>query len=64
MRKLLSAAMILMMSPLTVIAGPRIFMPETRWDYGDVPQNSTLQHAYWIKNIGDDTLKIVNVKPG
>jgi hypothetical protein len=46
------------------MAGPKILMPETRWDYGDVPQNSTLSHAYWIKNIGDDTLKIVNVKPG
>lgn len=64
MRSLLSATLILLLLPVATMAGPKILMPETRWDYGDVPQNSTLSHAYWIKNIGDDTLKIVNVKPG
>ena len=45
-------------------AGPKVSVPEKHWDFGNVPQNATIAHAYWIKNIGDDTLKIINVKPG
>jgi len=43
---------------------PKIFIPEQRWDFGHVPQNSVLTHDYWIKNIGTDTLKIIRVNPG
>ncbi len=43
---------------------PKIEVPETAWDFGHVPQNSTLSHDYWIKNIGTDSLKIIRVKPG
>ena len=45
-------------------AAPKILVPETSWDFGHVPQNSTLTHDYWIKNIGTDTLKIIKVRPG
>jgi len=45
-------------------AGPKIAVPETHWDYGNVPQNALLVHGYIVKNIGDDTLHIIDVKPG
>jgi len=45
-------------------AEPKILIPEMRWDFGHVPQQSVLTHDYWIKNIGTDTLKIIRVKPG
>lgn len=45
-------------------AAPKILVPETAWDFGHVPQHSTLTHDYWIKNIGTDTLKIIKVRPG
>lgn len=51
--------------PLTVaVATPKIVVPETHWDYGNVPQNATLSHDYVVKNVGDDTLRITDVKPG
>jgi hypothetical protein len=46
------------------LASPKIEVPETSWDFGHVPQNSTLTHDYWIRNIGTDSLKIIRVKPG
>jgi hypothetical protein len=44
-------------------AGPAISIPQVHWDFGNVPQNSVLSAPYWIKNTGDDTLRI-DVKPG
>ena len=64
MKKLLAVSMFLVAFPALSLAGPKILVPQTHWDYGNVPQNNTISHDYWIKNIGDDTLKIINVKPG
>jgi hypothetical protein len=50
--------------PVIALAGPQITIPEKHWDYGFVPQNAVLTHTYLIKNIGDDTLRITEVKPG
>jgi hypothetical protein len=64
MRYLLAVAMAIMGLSTASFAGPKVSIPEKHWDFGNVPQNSTISHAYWIMNIGDDTLKIINVKPG
>ncbi len=64
MRKLLVIALFLILVPGMVMAKPKLNMPETHWDFGSVPQNSVLSHDYWIRNSGDDTLKIFDVKPG
>jgi len=45
-------------------AEPKITVPEIRWDFGHVPQQSVLTHDYWVKNTGTDTLSIIRVKPG
>lgn len=41
--------------------GPRIDVPKTTWDFGKIPESSVVSHAYLIKNIGADTLKITEV---
>jgi len=46
------------------IKGPRIFLPEKEWDFGYIPQGSTVSHFFTIKNIGGDTLQIVKVRSG
>jgi len=43
---------------------PKISFSETSWDFGRTPQQSHVSHTFWIKNIGGDTLRIINVKPG
>ncbi len=45
-------------------AQPKMFLPEEKFDFGFVPQDSKISHTFWIKSVGDDSLKILNVKPG
>jgi hypothetical protein len=44
--------------------GPRLLIPGTRFDFGYAPTSSKLSHYFLVKNVGSDTLKIENVKPG
>jgi len=44
--------------------GPRLLIPGTRFDFGYAPTSSMLSHYFLVKNVGTDTLKINNVKPG
>ncbi len=48
----------------TVIAGPKVVVPETEFDFGKVVQNATVSHTFWIKSVGDDTLRITRIVPG
>lgn len=64
MKGLFAVAMAIVGWSTVALGGPKANIPEKHWDFGNVPQNSTISHAYWIKNIGDDTLKIISVKPG
>jgi uncharacterized cupredoxin-like copper-binding protein len=42
----------------------RIFLPDTRWDFGYIPQGGSVSHIFQVKNIGEDTLIIIRVRPG
>ena len=46
------------------MALPKMFLPEEKFDFGVVPQDSKVSHVFWIKSVGDDSLKILQVKPG
>ena len=43
---------------------PKIFLPETEWDFGKTPKGGVISHKYWIKNQGKKVLYIIKVKPG
>ena len=43
---------------------PRIQVSETKFDFGRVTQGASISHIFWIKNVGADTLRIQDVKPG
>ncbi len=64
MKKLTFVVAVLLALAVQGWAKPKIEVPEQHWDLGRVPQKSQVSHAYWIKNIGDDTLKNISVKPG
>lgn len=40
------------------------YLSETTWDFGKIPSNSVVSHTFWIRNVGNDTLKILKVRPG
>jgi hypothetical protein len=45
------------------LSGGKISFSETMWDFGHVPKTGIVSHTYLIKNIGQDTLIIVKVRP-
>lgn len=50
--------------PAPYITGPFMYIPDTIFDYGYVPQNVTVSHKYRLCSIGDDTLEILDVFAG
>ena len=48
----------------SALGAPKLTMPETVFDFGYMPQNSTVSHVFWMYSTGDDTLKILSVKTG
>lgn len=34
------------------------------FDFGFLPKQSKVSHTFWLKNVGLDTLEIINIKPG
>ncbi|MBN1211674.1 MAG: hypothetical protein JXA92_03775 [candidate division Zixibacteria bacterium] len=54
----------LVLSFSLVQGAPRLTIPETLFDFGYAPQNAKLTHVFWLHSTGDDTLKIIRVKPG
>ena len=45
------------------LAGPLLELEEKSFDFGDVKEGSTLEHAFTILNKGDKVLQIDKVKP-
>ncbi len=47
-----------------VQAAPHLTIKDAKFDFGYVPQNSTVTHRFWLYSTGDDTLKIEKVITG
>ena len=45
-------------------AAPKMALSEPSFDFGTVPQHASVSHVFWLKSVGDETLKIVRIKPG
>jgi len=48
----------------SLLAAPRLVIPETEFEFGFAPQNSKVTHYFWLFSKGDDSLKIIQVVPG
>jgi hypothetical protein len=68
MRKLLISVFLIVVLTVFIssqtMAVPKMLLPETSFDFGFVPQDCKVSHVFWIKSVGDDSLKILSVKPG
>ena len=47
-----------------VLAQPKMYIPSESFDFGYTPQNCKVSHVFWIKSVGSDSLKIIDIKPG
>ncbi len=45
-------------------AVPKMSISEDSFDFGYIPQTAKVSHTFWIYSVGDDSLKILKVKPG
>jgi hypothetical protein len=61
---ILLTALLLMSAMSSVLAAPRLVIPETTFNFGYVPQNSKITHVFWLYSTGDDSLQILKVIPG
>jgi hypothetical protein len=43
---------------------PKLFLTEDMFDFKDVIEGETITHPFTIQNKGNDTLKILQVRPG
>lgn len=50
--------------PAALVAAPAVKIPHDTFNFGKVIQNATTTHSFWIKSVGDDTLRILDVVPG
>jgi archaellum component FlaG (FlaF/FlaG flagellin family) len=58
----LTATLVFISCSFSQAGTPKIEFSERIWDFGRIPQNSTVTHIFWIKNVGSDTLKGISVK--
>ena len=60
----LIAILALFIIAYSVEAAPKMEIVPTEFDFGYAPQNSQISHIFWLKAIGQDSLKITKVTPG
>jgi len=61
---MVSLVVVIVLLAASLLAAPRLVIPETEFDFGFVPQNSKITHYFWLESKGDDSLKIIQVVPG
>lgn len=47
-----------------IATGPRLAIPDSFFNFGLAPQHSKISHVYWLYSTGDETVKILEIKPG
>ena len=58
------AAMFMFSAASSLMAGPNLYIRESTFNFGKVPQRATVSHTFWLISDGDDTLRITKVVPG
>ena len=48
----------------TAFAGPGISIADATFKFGKIPQRATVNHTFWLKSNGDETLRITEIVPG
>ena len=47
-----------------VTEGPHLTIADDSFDFGYVPQNSSVSHAFALYSSGSDTVRILSIRPG
>lgn len=63
-RTIIAIAISLAVMSQTAWSGPKVSIPDATFNFGKVPQHVKISRTYWIKSLGDDTLRILTLVPG
>jgi len=55
---------LLILFAVSVQAGPVVEIPNHEFNFGKTVQHVGLTHTFWVKSVGDDTLRITKIVPG
>ncbi len=59
-----AVAALITLASLTSLAGPVLVIPETKFDFGYVPQGAEVSHVFWLKSVGDEPVHITQITAG
>lgn len=49
---------------ITVVSKAKVDVAQTDFDFGFIPSDAYVSHAFWLRSTGLDSLRILSVKPG
>lgn len=55
---------LIIMFAVSAFAGPMVEIPNHEFNFGKTVQNVGLTHTFWVKSVGDDTLRITKIVTG
>ena len=64
LRKSHVITILILLFATAAVAAPELIVTETEFNYGRVPQQSVITHGFWLKSVGDETVRIKEVFPG
>lgn len=63
MKKLFFIIAVITAASCGQIVGPKVYVQQSEYNFGDIVQGTTVSHNFVITNNGGDTLKILQVNP-
>ncbi|MEA2030733.1 MAG: DUF1573 domain-containing protein [candidate division Zixibacteria bacterium] len=64
MKKVIVLISVFLITTSNAWADPSLIIPIDQHNFGMLPKNSILNHTFWLKSVGDDTVKIDAIKTG
>ena len=49
---------------VAVLAEPKVEIPDHEFNFGRTLQRMKIAHTFWVKSVGEDTVRITKVEPG
>ena len=63
-KHVLAALLVVLVLAGLTQAAPHLSIEDPVFDFGYAPQHSKITHVFWLRNTGDDTLRITKIVPG
>ncbi len=63
-RTIFLTSVLLVLLAATLSAAPEAQINEATFNFGRVAQNQIVTHCFWLRSVGDDTLRVTKIWPG